>query len=278
MSAIDTALLKDLTRIGDDLNNLKTFFAFSTLGSTNDYAQMLAKTSMVSGAVIVAASQYQGRGRLMRTWHMQNGDIALSVLLCPRKLPSSLSILPMVPALAIAEAFSKANMHVHLKWPNDIVAKDKNSVHYDYCGPYHKIGGILIENVFTEQKLTASIVGIGLNLVKNEAVQKEVPHATSIEEQFGHISRHDALSLLLNSLDDHIDQFFDPRYERRTVEAYSKICVNLGRKVTVKVLDVDIVGNATHIREDGSLIIDDGNHKHAIFSGDIGWVSDISNR
>ena len=134
------------------------------LGSTNDLAKELAKTSnFLTPTLVLTRQQPGGRGRMQRTWQSGPGNIALSWIIRPTNesldSPSKMSWqikLAFVSALAVDETVCKFvdESHVHLKWPNDVLVRDK------------KIAGVLIESVVGRASANdiVAIVGIGLNV------------------------------------------------------------------------------------------------------------------
>jgi len=75
-----------------------------------------------------------------------------------------------------------------LKWPNDIMAEN------------YKIGGVLIENIISNNKIAASIIGIGLNI--NQVQFEDLPKATSLTNLTGNLySTDEVLAILLRNLE-----------------------------------------------------------------------------
>ena len=94
----------------------------------------------------------KGRGTKNRLWVSPKGNVFLSFLLHPD--PLKVHIIHMLGTLAIYE-FLNQNYHfdnISLKWPNDVMIQGK------------KISGVLQENVYQNQDLTYSVLGIGLNV------------------------------------------------------------------------------------------------------------------
>ena len=56
---------------------------------------------------------------------------------------------------------------IKIKWPNDIYWRDK------------KLGGILIENTITGNRISSSVVGIGIN-VNQEEFAEDLPNPVSV--------------------------------------------------------------------------------------------------
>lgn len=141
------------------------------IDSTNSYLRNLKTHKQLEDyTVVVAEQQLQGRGQMGTQWQ---SDAAKNL---------TASIYAKVPCLEIAKGFfismaiSLALLkllqefhlkQVYVKWPNDILADNM------------KIAGILIENTIKNNKLEASIIGIGLNV--NQTQFRNLPNATSLK-------------------------------------------------------------------------------------------------
>ena len=133
-------------------NNIKHF---KEVESTNVLALNYIKENDLQSSVIFTADfQNSGRGQQLSKWESDKGDnLLISIAL---KMDLSLENqfnLSVNTSLSISDVLSYYNIeNVSVKWPNDIVVKDK------------KICGILIENKVRGQKITHSVLGIGLNI------------------------------------------------------------------------------------------------------------------
>jgi len=133
-------------------NNIKHF---KEVESTNVLALNYIKENDLQSSVIFTADfQNFGRGQQLSKWESDKGDnLLISIAL---KMDLSLENqfnLSVNTSLSISDVLSYYNIeNVSVKWPNDIVVKDK------------KICGILIENKVRGQKITHSVLGIGLNI------------------------------------------------------------------------------------------------------------------
>lgn len=249
------------------LRHLTNAYAYEELSSTNDQAHLLEQEQVPSGTLVLAARQTQGRGRLNRRWLMAEGDIALSIIIRPPFLPDTMSLLPMLPALAMVEGLSQLGITAWLKWPNDIVIEGQKDEYHPYLAHFRKVGGILIENVFRANTMAASIVGIGLNIVVNPKLYEAVSYAASLGQAHPQLNRIACLNTFLPCFDKLLTQAIHS--ERLVVETYAQHCVTLGRKVQIQIQDRIVRGTATTIRHDGSLVVNDGSHDHIVFAGDV---------
>lgn len=247
--------------------------ALNVVSSTNDVVGQLEKDGAKSGTVLVAVRQAEGRGRLKRKWYTEEGDLVLSLLLRPPFLPTDWSMISLMSAVAVVEGLAKLGMIVQLKWPNDlIVTKKPQEKSLPYFGGFRKIGGILVENVFCENTLSASIIGIGLNIVPNPSLKANVPHAAFIGDYVPNIKREDCLRAVTAALDEMIARTAMPNFNANLLQAYSKNCATLGHDVRVQLPDGEVCGRATALDSHGALIVHDGQREHIIRAGDVTFV------
>ncbi|MBS7564405.1 biotin--[acetyl-CoA-carboxylase] ligase [Mucilaginibacter sp. Bleaf8] len=142
--------------------------------STNTYLKnILANSTPVpEGTVIMAESQYAGRGQQQNRWYSSTGEsLAFSILLNPAFLkPDQQFDLTRAISLGIHEALVPLlGEAVKIKWPNDVYV-DKR-----------KMGGILIENTIRGNAIKHSIIGIGLN-INQDNFPEWVPNAVSLKQ------------------------------------------------------------------------------------------------
>ncbi len=164
---------------------------FDTIGSTNDEALAWAAQGAPNLSLVIADEQTVGRGRLDRKWFTPaRSAIACSVILHPTD-NTQLSRTVGLAALSIADACSRLALTPQIKWPNDILINGK------------KTAGILIESAWTGDTVTALVIGMGINILKESvplAEDLKFP-ATSIENELGHApDREEFLQTVLTSM------------------------------------------------------------------------------
>lgn len=124
--------------------------------STNTLALELSqKEDLPEGTVIITSHQTQGRGQQGNTWVAEKGkNLTFSLVVKPAFLAIKDQFnLNMAISLGIRDFAAKVlNLHVSVKWPNDIMVND------------FKICGILIENQIQGTAFINSVIGIGLNV------------------------------------------------------------------------------------------------------------------
>lgn len=223
---------------------------FDSLPSTNREAVQLAQAEVEHGTVVAADSQTAGRGRLSRTWFSPPGanlycSIILRAARPPERLTEWLSWLPLISALAAAEAIEQvSSLHVSVKWPNDLLISER------------KVGGILCESGAGMRSDPFQIIGIGINVngERDDWPDDLRSLATSIwQERKIVVDRNRLLAQLLLELEQCLDELA-VHGTNRIALAYYQRCSTIGITVRATLANGDvIVGLAEGIGQDGSL-------------------------
>lgn len=123
-------------------------------GSTNDDLLEAGKQGAPHGTGLAARAQTAGRGRRGHKWDSTVGNLLLSIVLRPYVNPAKFSGIAAVSGLAVLEALEKQGLanEIHLKWPNDLVARGR------------KLGGILVEAARDNEGKPFAVCGIGVNV------------------------------------------------------------------------------------------------------------------
>ena len=203
-------------------------YRYSEVTSTQDVARKLIDEGKDNFAVI-ADCQKAGRGRLEREWISPPGGLYMSVVI--KKDERAF----MKAGVAVVKALRHAGIEAKLKWPNDVIVRDK------------KIAGILVENYGVN-----SIVGIGVNI--STAPLKE---ATCIECEGGSISRDKLAKLIIKEM-----------RRKKFYEDYRQMCSTIGKEVRIIALDDVIEGRAIDIDPIGRLVMETENGVKKIAAGD----------
>ena len=223
---------------------------FDCLPSTNREATQLAQAEVEHGTVVVADSQAAGRGRLSRTWFSPPGanlycSIILRVIRPPERLTEWLSWLPLISALAAAEAIEQvSSIRVSVKWPNDLLISER------------KVGGILCESGTGPRSDPFQIIGIGINVnVDYDDWPADLrDSATSIwQERKIVVDRNRLLAQLLLDLEQCVDELAIHGTSRLAL-AYHQRCSTIGHTIQATLANGDVlVGLAEGVSQDGSL-------------------------
>lgn len=123
---------------------------------------------------IVAFEQTSGRGQRGAGWISNAGENLTMSMVYPNPAVEVQEqfVLSATVGIAIIEVLKELKIkRLKLKWPNDIMSAN------------FKIGGVLIENILNNGRITASIIGIGLNL--NQLIFPHLPKAASLKSLTG---------------------------------------------------------------------------------------------
>jgi len=223
---------------------------FDCLPSTNREAVQLAQSEVEHGTVVAADCQTAGRGRLSRTWFSPPGanlycSIILRTARPPERLTEWLSWLPLISALAAAEAIEQvSSIHVAVKWPNDLLISER------------KVGGILCESGTGIRSDPFQIIGVGINvnLDHDDWPADLRDSATSLwQERMIVVDRNRLLAQLLLELEQCLDELVVHGTNRLGL-AYYQRCSTIGHTVQATLANGDVVvGLAEGIGQDGSL-------------------------
>lgn len=219
----------------------QNMLVFPSVSSTMDIARKEAMNNAPEGTAILAERQTAGRGRLKRTWHTPEGNIAVSVILYPAKF--YLNSLIMLASLAVLHSINTiTGLTCKLKWPNDVLIHEK------------KVCGILIETRTQIDRLQYAVFGIGINTnmtIYNHPELKGI--ATSLYDEIGKpISRIQLLQQLFIELER---LYFDMISGKSLFPEWRSNLVTTGKQVRVQSGDSIFNGIAESVNEDGSLLL-----------------------
>lgn len=231
--------------VGQNLLTLKE------VNSTNDFLKNLLSNSkpLPEGTVIMAETQFAGRGQQDNKWHSEPGkNLTISLLLNP-------SFLAVADQFDLTRAISLGVMdaldpllgdQLKIKWPNDIYYGDK------------KLGGMLIENLLQGNKIKNSIIGIGLN-VNQDKFPDEAARAISIKQI---LQKDYDLRALLADICSHIEGWYlNLRAgKKETVRiAYLDRLYALNQQRSFKTNGEVFEGRIKSVRNNGLLVMDTNN-------------------
>jgi BirA family biotin operon repressor/biotin-[acetyl-CoA-carboxylase] ligase len=158
------------------------------LTSTNDEAMSLAAAGREEGTIVVCEKQTAGRGQQNNIWESKKGEnLTMSLILRPKIAAADLFLLSKVFSLAVVRALNQYGINALIKWPNDIYVENR------------KIAGILIEHSFCGEKLSFSVIGLGLNIKQKNFAPMNVTPTSVILETGKAYSNDEVLLLILNN-------------------------------------------------------------------------------
>lgn len=262
LSKIDSISPTFIKYLLKDNHLFHTCLTFEKIDSTQTVVKKLALEKALPGIVATAEFQNLGRGRRGRSWANSKGkNLMFSILLTPKLKPENMQLLNLAVAFAVRTVlFTEYNIAADLKWPNDILVKDK------------KICGILSELVGEPDNNCYVVTGIGLNVnMKKEDFNSEISNiATSILIESGRvISRSYLLVNILNQITTIIKLLDTDEGLRKLLTSYKKTCVTLGKEITVTENNETYTGFAVDITDQGALIVKINGNDIIFFAADI---------
>jgi BirA family biotin operon repressor/biotin-[acetyl-CoA-carboxylase] ligase len=229
-------------------------FYHEKIDSTNNTAKELARRGEEEGTVVLAEEQSIGRGRLDRSWDSPKGGIFMSLILRPEIHPAKINGLTLLFGLAVVKAIRiLGNLEVELKWPNDIVFKDK------------KLGGILSEMEGEVERINFVVIGIGIDANCDASV--DIP-TTSLKKEIGReINIVELVKEILRQGEELYDRFKSGSKE--FLREYKESSSTIGKDVKIVQPKRTLVGKTVDFDTDGALLLrlSDGSLEKVI-SGD----------
>lgn len=247
------------------LNGLSTtvlgnkLFLFETIDSTNTCAKTLAEAGVEEGAIVLAESQSEGRGRLGRTWISDPGkNLLFSCILRPPVEKGDAGLLTFFASVAVARALEQSTgFHFECKWPNDLLLNGK------------KCCGILLEISLNDGKLAFAILGIGVNVNQREFGNELRRAATSLAREAGReFDRKKLFQTMVRELDLLYHDVKQNRF-RRILTEWNNRCTMFGRDVRVDRNGTTISGKAVGLHKDGGLIVQTAAGNEIVYAGDV---------
>ncbi len=228
--------------------------AFTTLPSTNDYlkekrAAILRGEALKANYIVTAKGQTKGRGTKGRSFLSEEGGVYLSMLTFYQDFKAKDAFLLLAKAaVAVCETLRFFGLDPVIKWSNDIYVHDK------------KIAGILIENVFSGENISSSIIGIGLN-VTNILAPSIVNIATTIKQESG---KSYAVSEVVERLILELSK-------EHTMQEYLSCIGYMGREFLLLIGDEHVHGRLLFVDEQGGLHVEINGEERRLTSAEVSF-------
>ena len=220
-----------------------------TIDSTNSEA--LRRLPELSDCTVLAArEQTAGRGQRGNSWFSEPGkNLTFSIVLKygENKLEAADSFwLNYLISVSIVDFLQSHAIWCKVKWPNDV-----------YVGK-NKICGILTENVLEGSSVSASVIGVGLNINQKEFPQ--LANATSLWSLTGEEhSLEECLEKILAGFERRLPYLFDEDRRKLIFSAYSSYLFNLDVNARYHdyLTEREYIGIIKGVAPDGRLMIMD---------------------
>ena len=229
--------------------------------STNVQAVREAENGAPHGTLIVADRQTAGKGRRGRCWESPaDTNIYFTLILKPDFAPDRASMLTLVMAHSVNRSVKQeTGLNCGIKWPNDIVVNGR------------KVCGILTEMRVEQAGIRHVVIGVGVNVGKQEFPDDLSERATCLEQECsGRVSRSSLLARIMKAFEEDYKTFIDWGNLYGLLDSYNQVLLN--RNASVRVLDPrgEYEGKALGITENGELLVETGNGEVVeVYAGEV---------
>lgn len=205
---------------------------FDELPSTNDYVK--EKRALGQDLIVTALRQTGGKGTKGRSFSSEKGGVYLTKLTFYQDMLAKDAFLVMArAATSVCAVLKTYGLQPLIKWPNDVYVNGK------------KICGILIENTFSGNKISSSIVGIGVNIC-NKLPEELLNIATTVERETGKIF----------SVEEATERLIDELFKQKTMEEYLSFVGYMGQEADLIFSDERVHGRLVSVDCEGGLIVE----------------------
>lgn len=233
------------------------FLYFEEIDSTNIKLFSMAKEGAPEGTVLIANRQLRGRGRCGRVWISPPGNIYMSILIKPQCKAQDGTFITLLSGVAVACAIRECGVSARVKWPNDIVVKNK------------KLCGILCESELENGNINFMVVGIGVNMILSNIHLPELKNAISLSECGVNMSRRELIRAILKQFERLYSAFLEGRKEDIR-KMYLEISLPKGKVISIKTEKKIIRGRFWDVDRDGAIVIlDNEGKRRKIYSAEV---------
>ncbi len=218
---------------------------FDEIASTNEYAKNLRTSG--EDVVVLAKRQTGGKGTKGRSFSSNDGGVYLTkVCFYSNFLAKDAFLIMARTAVAVCKTLEDFSLSPKIKWANDLFVSGK------------KICGILIENVFSGNKITRSIIGVGLN-VNNSLPEELGKIATTMQ-----LEKNEPLDF--QAVESKLLAYLNEEF---SMDEYLKRVGYLNEEVTFLADGKEFIAIPLRVEKDGGLVIktDDGERK--VYAGEV---------
>ena len=239
---LDSKIIKDKCKYDVDI------VVFDEIDSTNRYAKELENDK----TIVISDTQSNGRGRLGRDfWSSKGKGIYMSILLKYDEKMLDPTLLTCFTGTVVSKVFEHLlGLNPGIKWVNDIYINNK------------KVCGILVESVIKNNNFDKFIVGIGINVYKQEFPIELVDKITTLEDNTKiKVSRNEIIASIINEFFDNLNKPFMDYYKDKMILKQKLVEINeRDKRYMAEVIDVS---------DNGELIIKYNGELKKLYTGEV---------
>ncbi|KAF2843171.1 biotin holocarboxylase synthetase/biotin-protein ligase [Patellaria atrata CBS 101060] len=197
-----------------------------------------------TGFTATATTQIAGRGRGSNVWVAPPGSLLYSTVIRHGLLLNQAAPVVFIQYLAALATVlgiqsygpGYAQLHVRLKWPNDIYALDpavasKTGRANAEKEPYVKIGGVLVNSSYSGSEYSL-VVGVGVN-VANAAPTTSL-NALAKARNLPPFAAEKLLACIMCRFEEVYRRFCERGWDRTVEETYYRLWLHTGQTVTLE--------------------------------------------
>jgi len=216
-------------------------------------------------SVLFAEYQTGGRGRRGRSWLSPFGSgLCLSLTWRFDAVPPDLPAIGIAAGIGLRRALSDTGADgLKLKWPNDIVVKER------------KLAGLLFDMTGELTGPIDLVIGVGVNILVTERLSEDVARAKGLEPVgladlvgANEVSRNEVGANIVAALRYTLEEFRESGISRYRDE-WERYDFLYGKNVTVQSGTKTYAGTARGIAEDGSLMLESASGVQFMLSGEV---------
>ena len=222
-----------------------------TTVSTNTDAMMMPENTLV-----FADRQTGGKGRLGRSFESPKGGVYMSLSLYRNYSAARLTTAAAVAAAKAAETLGRFD--IKIKWVNDLYLENK------------KICGILAAGNTKNGKISAMVLGLGLNLVEKE------PFSAELSKKAGYLFKKGNFYLLRKRfIKAFLEEFYSLLDDNSgtVLNEYTKRDYLLGKTVEFCIDNQTLTGTASGFDKDINLIVKTKDREYRLSFGEARLIS-----
>ncbi len=215
--------------------------------STNIRAKILGEEGEISGTLVVADSQFNGRGRRAKGFESPKGkSIYMTLLIRPDLSPTKASMITILTAMSVMKGLEEScGLQSQIKWPNDVIYDNK------------KLCGILVEMSTERDYINYVVVGIGININNTDMPEDLKDIATSVKMITSKdYKRSDIILSVLNAFEAYYNEFMKIGDLSFIKDEYNKYLVHYDKTVIIMRGQDKIEAISKGIDDDGELRIE----------------------
>lgn len=234
---------------------------FDELDSTNMFALCNVENAQ-DRTIITAKYQTNGRGRLSRKWLGDNsGNVYMSLILKPKDFNSypAINVTQYMSVVVTRVLKEHYGINSEIKWPNDILVDGA------------KIAGILAESSVKNGRVSAIVLGLGLNVnMPLSSVSKIDKKATSLKVLSGReFDVQECIKHISDEFFKNYDEFIKKGFSFIRDEYIEKSCF-LNKKIKIDNSLKNGEYFISSVDENGMLVaVDEQNVEQTVISGDL---------